>query len=100
MTTSKDGFVSRVVIVISSTEFPSVLSPLSETSLTSSVPWGELAVAVTWLWIICASIASWLTTNRTIYVSVSPTSSVPISSVASTEVWPLFVVVQVRDHCV
>ena len=36
--TSIDGFVSRVVTVTSSSEFPSVLSPLSDTSLTSSVP--------------------------------------------------------------
>ena len=36
--TSIDGFVTSVVSVTSSSEFPSVLSPSSETSLTSSVP--------------------------------------------------------------
>ena len=64
--TSIDGFVTRVVSVTSSSKFPSVLSPSSETSVTSSVPWGELAVAVTWLWIIWASIAAWLTMNLTL----------------------------------
>ena len=36
--TSIDGFVTRVVSVTSSSKFPSVLSPSSETSVTSSVP--------------------------------------------------------------
>ena len=59
-TASITGFWLRVVVVISLVVFPSVSSPLSETSLTSSVPDGLSPVATAELATNPASMSAWV----------------------------------------